>query len=156
MHVYRGVPRLAPPAHWLDHWRSERHRGHHRKSFLSGLRMFKLIVSRLGGVLTLSCLLVFASGRLDAAQRFDGVWIVKQNNEQCRWTPPPYQVRIANGRVVGLSGTVSASGEIRWSVINKDGNTAVFTGRLRGDTGSGRLMVISTHCQGTFTMRRRR
>src|SRR5262245_54083393 len=118
--------------------------------------MFNLIASRLGCVLAVGAVVAFASGQLHAAQRFDGVWIVKQNNEQCRWTPPPYQIRIANGGLAGLSGTVSPSGEIRWSVINKDGNTAVLTGRLRGDTGSGHLMVISTHCQGTFTMRRRR
>jgi hypothetical protein len=106
--------------------------------------------------MVLGALLGAVSTPADAARRFDGVWTVRQNNELCRWTPPPYQIRIENGRVVGLSGNVSPSGEIRWSLVNKEGNLAVLTGRLRGNSGTGHVVVVSTHCQGTFSMRRQR
>lgn len=120
--------------------------------------MFELISPHVGRVVVLGLVIACVSAPLYAAQRFNGVWIVKQNNEQCKWTPPPYQIRIVNGRIIGLSGTVSPSGEIRWSNINKEGNHATLTGQLRGSSGSGRVFVMTqgTPCQGTFTMTRRR
>jgi hypothetical protein len=104
---------------------------------------------------------VCVSGVVYADQRFDGVWTVDQvNGPGCTWTPPPYPIRITNGRVsvISGSGSVSPSGEIRWSVTNKEGNMGVHTGQLRGRSGSGNLVVVAkgSTCQGTFTMQRRR
>jgi len=108
-------------------------------------------------VLTSAVLLACVSAPAAADRRWDGVWVLKWESRQgCRWDPPPIRIRIANGVVTGISGSVSPSGELRWSVVNKDGNTSVSTAQLRGDSGRGNTIIVGTTCLPTFTLHRRR
>jgi hypothetical protein len=68
-----------------------------------------------------------------------------------------FQFRITNGTVRGrrLSGTVSASGEVRWSTAAAyDAAPVNWEGRFHGNTGGGTYERSDGKCRGTFRVQR--
>jgi len=92
----------------------------------------RALLLHFGGTLASFALVASQSASVHAAGPFDGVWIIRQDNlQRCAFTPPPDPIRIINGALVGLDGTVSPSGKIGWSGTSKLGNRFLFSGRLR-------------------------
>jgi Caspase domain len=95
---------------------------------------------------------VAALPKLDVPQSggaFDGRWtITRSSSERCSASQSVFSISILGNIVHGPGGrgSVSATGEI--SILGKSNR---FSGRLRGNSGSG---TYSGRCEGTFTARR--
>jgi hypothetical protein len=92
---------------------------------------------------------------------FDGPWEVSAVTTQgsCDRSAR-YRINIIDGQVLsgditGVSGRVAANGSVTVTVRRKDG-TAVGSGRLGGESGSGRWTIRSPtrNCAGDWQARR--
>jgi uncharacterized caspase-like protein len=90
------------------------------------------------------------------SQSFDGSWTVTRIGAGCKDTSHAFRLTIAGGRIVNPgSGSVSASGAVRWtSPSYVDGRPVHFSGALRANSGSGSFNKPASSCNGTFTVRR--
>ena len=95
-------------------------------------------------------------------RQFDGVWRVTHTSASCRNKSGGFRLTIANGKVGGrvragtVSGTVSASGAVRWSIpADYDAAAVIWEGRLRGNTGLGTYERQDGSCRGSFRVMRR-
>jgi hypothetical protein len=101
-----------------------------------------------------------ANEQSTGSRQFDGAWTITRHlNSAClnsrRGTlPQPHSVKIEGGAIGGgaASGSVSASGAVRWTESNPHTSTLHYSGTLRGNSGSGRFE--GTYCAGTFTAQR--
>ena len=85
-----------------------------------------------------------------AASSFDGTWAVTRSaSDPCPFPFGVFTVRVLGStvRAPGGTGSVSANGAITFP-----GQDNHFTGRLRGNSGSG---TFSGRCAGSFRMQRR-
>jgi caspase domain-containing protein len=99
---------------------------------------------------------------------FDGTWHVRRIGPTCEFGQDVlFLIVVNNGVVQGLSagqqrirGTLSASGQITFRHVSADrnnkpvGNTAVYSGSLKGASGSGTFAIEGGPCKGTFTASR--
>jgi len=102
-----------------------------------------------------------ASTALSQAGQFDGTWRITQQGDTCMIKRGGYTFTVANGAIRGrmtagsISGTVSASGEARWThPAVADGKPVNWSGTFRGSTGSGSYARADGKCAGTFTAKR--
>lgn len=101
-----------------------------------------------------------ASGQLGP---YDGVWVaIVANNEICRHPGGRIVLKISGEEVTGktgdgrdFKGSIARDGEISFTGPNAFGNvTAVFKGRLSGDSGAGENVVGRRGCRGTVEFKR--
>jgi hypothetical protein len=91
-------------------------------------------------------------------RQFDGLWRVRQTSASCMIKSGGFVLRIVNGTVRGrgIAGTISASGDVRWSsAAEHDGAPVIWEGRFRGRTGRGTYERSDGKCRGSFTAQRR-
>jgi hypothetical protein len=103
-----------------------------------------------------------ASPAAAQAGQFDGVWRVTHSSATCRDKSGRFRLIVANGRIRGrvragtISGTVSPSGDVRWSSpAALDAAPVLWEGRFRGNTGLGTYVRQDGKCGGSFRARRR-
>ena len=76
------------------------------------------------------------------SRQFDGAWtITRHRKSTCPRLgsyPPPHSVKIEGGAIGGgaASGSVSASGAVRWTESSPHTSTLHYSGTLRGNSGS--------------------
>jgi hypothetical protein len=95
------------------------------------------------------------------ASGFDGLWTITWSGESnCRRTNGAYAIRFQEGVIVAgatsigvaWSGSVSATGAVRWRGRNSHGPLH-YSGRFVGNSGAGRFSNVD--CTGTFVATRR-
>jgi uncharacterized caspase-like protein len=100
--------------------------------------------------------------------QFDGAWNIRRKGPGCESGQDVLFLIVITDRLVqGLSagqqritGTLEISGEIhfRHATIDRsnhlDGRSAVYSGTLRGNAGSGSFNIASTRCNGSFSASR--
>jgi len=96
-----------------------------------------------------------------AANSYDGNWSVTINTQAGNCPSSlRYGVRVVRGRVLAdsqsyqVNGTVAANGATRVTV-SEQGQSASGTGRLAGNTGTGRWRTSTGQCSGQWTAERR-
>ena len=93
--------------------------------------------------------------------QFDGVWTVRHSSATCSDKGGSFRLTIDKGSVRGriaagtISGTVSASGAVRWThPARSDAAPVIWEGRLHGNTGAGSYERQDGKCHGTFALQR--
>ena len=95
------------------------------------------------------------------ASGFDGLWAITWSGDSnCRRTNGAYAIRFQEGVIVAgatsigvaWSGSVSATGAVRWRGRNSHGPLH-YSGRFVGNSGAGRFSNVD--CTGTFVATRR-
>ena len=90
---------------------------------------------------------------------YDGVWSILRRSTNCARPHVTFTLTIkkstARGRAVPgpISGSVAASGALRFSHVSSGPGTISYSGSLRGKSGSGTFSDGGT-CNGTFTAER--
>jgi hypothetical protein len=89
---------------------------------------------------------------------FDGKWTIAHKSLNCSVKQGAFIVMVVDGVVSGrvagrdLSGTVSASGAVKWAHgAALDGKPVEYSGSFRDSTGSGTFARQDRKCGGTFT-----
>ena len=108
-----------------------------------------------------AAVLVTANPPAARAANYDGTWTVTILTQAGNCPSSlRYAVRVVRGRVVGddqsyqVNGSVAANGATMVTVSEK-GQSASGSGRLAGNSGSGRWRTRSGECAGQWTAERR-
>ena len=98
-----------------------------------------------------------ASARPGSAGPFDGVWRIDQVAQKgCRNPKLTFSVTVSNGVVAGVKeGSVAERGALQFiRSSGVDDRPMLYSGTLKGDTGSGKFSKPGFTCSGTFTASR--
>jgi hypothetical protein len=88
---------------------------------------------------------------------FNGSWTINwTGTTHCKIPGGSYNLTVTNGVVTGRqkSGSIAASGAVRWRSVNRFGNPVDYRGTFQRDSGSGRFSNVMNECGGTFTAKK--